>query len=112
MDTTTLIIIALIVVALIIAGLAWGTFKAGFRVKKATVKTPIFEAEMERKPADEVEPLSTTPSTAGPDIRQQALEGGTIKESPITSPADSAAKINQQAKGKDSEIDNSPIKLT
>jgi hypothetical protein len=43
MDTTTLIIIALVIVALIIAGLAWGTYKAGFRVKKATVKTPFLK---------------------------------------------------------------------
>jgi hypothetical protein len=57
MDTTTLIIIALVVVALIIAGLAWGTYKARFRVKKATVKTPVFEAEMERKPADDITPV-------------------------------------------------------
>lgn len=112
MDLTTLIIIVLVVGVLLIAGLAWGTYKAGFRVKKATVKTPVFEAEMERKPTDEAAPPSPPIVPTGPDIRQQASDGGAIKESGITAPASSAAKIDQQARGKDSEIDDSPIKLT
>jgi hypothetical protein len=112
MDLTTLIIIALVVVMLLIAGLTWGTHKAGFRVKKATVKTPIFEAEMERKPTDEIEKPAAGPAPTGPDIHQLASGGGVITESGITAPADSTAKIEQQAKDKGSEIDSSPIKLT
>ncbi|MCK6628371.1 MAG: hypothetical protein L6R45_24750 [Anaerolineae bacterium] len=112
MDLTTLLIIALVVVVLVIAGLAWGAYRAGFRVKKARVKTPVFEAEMERQPFDTVSPPTPSTTPTGPDIRQQATAGGAIKESGITAPADSAAKISQQAKDQDSEIDNSPIKLT
>ncbi len=111
---SSLITLLVIVVLLVIAGLALAVYKAGFRAKKVTVKTPVFEAEMERSPSDQPETAATISASpqVGPKISQRATEGGAVTQSGITAPADSSADIDQQAKGQGSKIDDSPIKLT
>ena len=108
---STFIIAFVLVVLLIIAGLAWGTHKAGFRVKKATVKTPIFEAEMERKPADEAALVTDDVKPVPAQFSQEASDGGVIREAKIHAPADSAAGASQKAEGKGSRLDDVEIKL-
>jgi hypothetical protein len=108
-----MILLVLLGLALLIAVIAWGIYKTGFRATKMTVKTGLLEAEMERAPGD---PTAATqpapPPPAGPKVRQRAGDGGAITASGISAPADSAADIDQQAKGEGSQIDDSPINLT
>lgn len=113
MSQTTIIPLVLIGLALLIAVIAWGIYKAGFRATRMKVKTGLLEAEMERTPG---QPLPTAdpapPPPAGPKVRQRAGAGGAITDSGITAPAASAADIDQEAKGEGSRIDDSPINLT
>lgn len=108
----TLIAILVLGIIIVVAAIAFALYKIGFSVDKLKVKLGLVEVEASR------EKLKTTPDAkvparpAGMRIRQQATEGGIIKKSGITAPADSAAKVDQQAKGEKSKIDDSPIKLT
>ena len=105
-----ILIVILVVVALaVIAAIAFGLYKAGFTVDKLKVKLGLVEAEASRKKSATKEEKVPT---AGPQIEQQAEEGGAIRRSGITTPADAAAKVKQRAKGEKSKIDDSPIKIT
>jgi hypothetical protein len=107
----TLITVLVLGVLIIIAVIAFALYKTGFTLDKLKVKLGMVEAEASRKP-------KTIPDTkeaalpTGTKIRRRVTEGGSIKKSGITAPADSAAEIDEQAKGKKSKIDDSPIKLT
>jgi len=105
----TLMTILVLGILIIITAIAFALYKAGFTVSKLKFKLGLVEAEASRdRPSRGEEAVSPT----GSRIRQRATEGGVIKESGITAPADSAAEIDQQAKGEKSKIDDSPIKLT
>ena len=105
----TLIPVLVLGIFIIISAVAFALYKAGFTVNKLKVKFGLVEVEAGRsKPTPDKKAASST----GPKIRQRATEGGVIKESGITAPANSAAEIGQQAKGEKSKIDDSPIKLT
>ncbi len=114
MSQTTIVVLVLVGLIIIIALIAWGIYKAGFRATKVTVKTGVLEAEMERPPSQpEGVGLQAEPGPpTGPKIHQRASDGGAITQSGITAPANAAAEIDQQAKGPESKIDDSPIKLT
>lgn len=106
--------LVLLGLVIIIALVTWGVYKAGFRTTKVKVKTGVLEAEMERTPSRPagVEPQTEASPPIGPKIHQRASDGGVISQSGITTPANAAAEIDQQAKGPESKIDDSPIKLT
>jgi len=104
----TIIIVLVLAIVIIIAVIASALHKAGFSVDKIKAKLLMVEMEASRtKP-------STPPDTTatGPSIRQQAEDGGAITASGITVPADSAATVDQEARGKGSKIDESPIEIT
>ena len=103
------VITVLVLGVLIIAAIAFALYKAGFTLDKLKVKLGMVEVEASRKPTPDAKEAAPP---AGPKIHQRATEGGGIEKSGITAPADSAAEIDQQAKGKGSKIDDSPIKLT
>jgi hypothetical protein len=113
----TLISVLVAGIIIVIAAIAFALYKAGFRVDKLKVKLGLVEAEASRKKS-ETPPDKTTSDTketakpVGTSVRQQATDGGVIKRSGITAPAESAAKIDQHAKGEKSRIDESPIELT
>jgi hypothetical protein len=108
---SSLITLLVIVVLLVIAGLAYAVYKAGFRAKKVTVKTPVFEAEMERKATDDspAAPTSTQPAPA--QFTQQATDGGVITKARIQAPADTSTSAHQKAEGEGSRLDDAQIKL-
>lgn len=105
----TLITILVLVVLIIIAAIAFALYKAGFTLDKLKVKLGMVEMEASR---DKPPPDRKGAPPTGPKIRQRATEGGGIKKSGITVPADSAAEIDQQTRDEKSKIDDSPIKLT
>ncbi len=106
----SVIVCGIVVILVLVSGIAFALYKAGFIVDKIKAKLPMVEMEASRKKAA----ANDRPADlqAGPKIRQSAQEGGVITESGITVPADSAVDVNQQAKGQKSKIDDSPIKLT
>ncbi|MBN1991390.1 MAG: hypothetical protein JW953_01710 [Anaerolineae bacterium] len=107
MSFTLIIIMVVALLIILIAGVAWLVYRAGFRVTGAKVKTPVLEADLARPPAG----VSTAPAPAGPVITQKAGEAGKITKSGISAPADAAAHIEQQATDK-GQINDSPINLT
>lgn len=106
----TLITVLVLGVLIIIAAIAFALYKAGFTLDKLKVKLGMVEVEASRdKPTPDAKEAAPP---ARPRIRVRATEGGGIKKSGITAPADSATEIDQQAKGEASRIDDSPIKIT
>jgi len=109
MDSTTVILIVVGIIVLI-AIIAWLLYKAGFKVKEVTAKAGPLEAKMER-------PGTSNPAKAGgtpagrTEVSQKAGDGGVIRKSGISAPAQSNARVDQQSKGEGSRIDDSPIEL-
>jgi hypothetical protein len=109
MKSTTIIILTVIVL-LVIGGVAFLLYKANFRATKLKVKTPLIEADLERKSS---EPSTATGQTPARTIaRQTATEGGVIRKSTIEAPAAAGADLSQEAKGAGSRVDDSEIKLS
>ncbi len=105
------IVVTLIVIGLtigVIAVIAWLLYKANFKAKEIKIKTGVVEATLERESEPDPKPSPPKPQT---QASQEATEGGRIEKSTIEAPAASGASLKQKAKGKDSQIKDSGIKL-
>jgi hypothetical protein len=105
----TAVALTIMVVAVVIAVIAWLIYKAGFKPKEITVKTGLVEAKMERETGSDAKPETPRPRT---EATQEALEKGRIKDSKIKAPAESGAKLKQKAEGEGSSIAGSDIELS
>lgn len=104
-----------VLIILIVAGLAFALYKAGFRTTKWKLKLPLFEADVERTPTGRTAGTaaeSPKVSTSRTEASQKASNGGVIHKGRITAPAESGAKLGQEAKGQGSRVDDSEIKLS
>lgn len=104
----TLLILAGIILLVVIATIAWLLYRANFRPKEITVKTGILEAKMERENETPPKPEVIKRRT---EASQTVSDGAQIIDSNIKAPAQSGAKLKQDAKGKGSEISGSDIEL-
>ena len=109
MDPTTVSLIVIIVIV-VVAVIAWLLYKAGFKTKELTVKAGMVEAKMERETGKDSPQPQTPPART--EVRQTAGDGGVIRKSGISAPAQGNAQINQESTGEGSRIDDSPINLT
>jgi hypothetical protein len=102
MDTTVLLIIIFIGIALAV-GISWLLYKAGFSVKTIKAKAPMLEVEAERK-GEEPESDATPPA-----FSQEASDGGELSDVRIKGKKGSSAR--QAAHGKDSRIEKGRIEI-
>ena len=111
MNPATLTI--LVIVGILLVGLlAFGVYKAGFRVKGGKIKTPVAEFDLERTPGDAEEAAETgTPPPARTEAEILAREGGQVEDGSISAPADSGARAAIKASGKESQVKKGKIKL-
>lgn len=111
--TPTLITIIVLVVIVVIAGLAFAIYKAGFRATEVEFTTGLLKTKMTRTPPDAENKAEETAQVPSPptQARQTAADGGVVRKSRISAPADSGADLSQEATGEGSEIDGSTIEL-
>lgn len=104
-------IIVGLAVLVVISGIAYALYKAGFSLTKIKAKGVLLEAELERSPAQTSKPAPDAPP-APAQFSQEASAGGVIRKSSLEAPADSAASAAQKAAGDGSRLDDSHIKLS
>jgi hypothetical protein len=109
MNTATVILIGVALLA-IIAAIAWGLYKAGFTVDELTAKLGLVEAKMKRTPGPATPPTEPPPAPRT-EAAQEATGGARLKNATMKAPADSGAKLSQQAKDAGSSITDSTIEL-
>jgi len=102
-----IVVLVLAIVTLIVI-VAWVLYKLGFRLDKLKAKLGIVEIETSRTASK----TASNIQESGTNVTQKASEGAEIIRSGISAPADSSAKVAQQAQGEKSKIEDSPIKLT
>lgn len=108
---STVVLLIVVGVAAIIAAVAWLLYKANFRAKEIKVKTPVAEFTLDRKPG--AEPSKAEHPAAAPraEVTQKATGGAEMKGNTVKAPAASGARINQQADGNETKMNNNKIEL-
>jgi hypothetical protein len=109
MNSITITVLVFLGLA-IIAGIAYGVYRAKFRVTEVEVNTGLVKTKMTRQAAEAAEPASEAapPRTTAEQI---AEEGGVVRKSRIEAPAEANAELRQKATGQGSRVDDSEIKL-